>query len=214
MHSRSLQLFKRHRHALPWLVVKKSLAGLVTIETLVLFECDLADRATAHGYEPPDPAVLRIDDVASPLFARLCAKYAEKDFRERGMLPGRECYVALRDGDIAGYAWVSDDSMHVDEVACVVPIAADEVFIYDCFVDAAHRGAGIYPAMLRTALAGCAARQGVRRAVIGAASVNQASIRGIRKAGFREWKRIHYLQCGTMQRWWGLDSRIPRTSAT
>ena len=210
---RSVQAFKRHRYSLPWLLLKKSLAGLVTIETLVLFDYDLQTWPKPIGRDPTGLAVCRVDDVTSPLFARLCAKYPDKDFPERGALPGRECYVAVCDDDIAGYAWVSADSLHVDEIACTLPLAPDEVFIYDCFVDEAHRGKGIYPLMLQAALRDCAAQRHIRRALIGAASVNHASLRGIRKAGFREWKRVHYVACGSMQRWWGLAPAATRASA-
>lgn len=207
-----LQLFKRHRHSLPWLLLKKLLGGVITIETLVLFVCELEawrpEVRDRRGLE-----LCRIDDVESPVFAQLCAKYPDKDFRARRAIPRRQCYVALRNGEIAGYAWVSADGLHVDEIACAFPLAADEVFIYDCFVDEAFRGEGIYPAMLRAALDGCAAQKGIRRAVIGAVSVNHASLRGIRKAGFREWKRIYYLQCGSLQRWWGLDPVAARAGA-
>lgn len=210
---RGLQLFKRHRYALPWLLLKKCVSGVVTIETLVVFDVQLDAWKRQEHRNLPGLTLSRIDDSESPVFAQLCAKYPDKDFRERYVLPRRDCYVALRTGEIAGYAWVSADSLHVDEIACAFPLAADEVFIYDCFVDEAFRGEGIYPAMLRAALEGCAAQKGVRRAVIGAVSVNHASLRGIRKAGFREWKRIHYLQCGNLQKWWGLDPPAARASA-
>jgi GNAT superfamily N-acetyltransferase len=213
MATHGVQLFKRHGYALPWLVLKKSVASFMTFETLVLFESTLDARALQGASDRPGVTVIHIDDRQSPVFDRLCETYPDKDFRERIAVPGRECYVALREGDVAGYAWVSTDAMHVDEIACVLPIAADEVFIYDCFVDEACRGAGIYPAMLRAALAGCAAMPGVSRAVIGAVSVNKASLRGIMKAGFCELKRIHYLQCGGIQHWWGLEPRATRASA-
>lgn len=213
MGTRGLQAFKRYRYSLPWLLLKKSLGGIVTLETLVLFDYDLDARKRPDTRTRPGLTVCRVEDPSGPLFARLCEKYPEKDFRVRRALPGRQCYVAVRDDDIAGYAWVSSDSLHVDEIACTLPLAADEVFIYDCFVDEAHRGEGIYPAMLETALADCAAQPGVRRAVIGAASFNHASIRGIRKAGFRELKRIHYVACGNLQRWWGLAPAVAGANA-
>ncbi|MDY6983616.1 MAG: GNAT family N-acetyltransferase [Pseudomonadota bacterium] len=208
-----LQLFKRHRSALPWLLLKKGMSGVVTIETLVVFDVELETWTRHEHRESPGLMLCRITDSESPVFAQLCTKYPNKDFRERYVMRQRECYVALRNGEIAGYAWVSADSLHVDEIACTFPLAADEVFIYDCFVDEAFRGGGIYPAMLRAALDDCAAQKGIRRAVIGAVSVNHASLRGIRKAGFRERKRIHYLQCGPLQRWWGLDPVTARADA-
>jgi GNAT superfamily N-acetyltransferase len=212
MATHGIQLLKRHRYALPWLVLKKSVARFMTFETLVLFNFTLAGNARPEQRDPPGLCVLRID-AQSPVFMRLCEKYPGKQFRERLAVSGRECFVAIRDGEVAGFAWVSCDAMYVDEIGCSLPIAADEVFIYDCFVDEAFRGQGIYPAMLHAVLAASAAKPGIRRAVIGAVSTNHASLRGIRKAGFRECKRVRYLQCGELRRWWGLDAEAASTTS-
>jgi len=203
MSTRALQALKQHRFHLPWLLIKKFIASVVRIETLVLFRRALDDVShhTAPGLD-----IVPANDAASQLFRRLCAKYPEKNFQERLGLRGRNCYVALRNGDIAGYGWLSTDSLYVDEIACTYPLAPGEVFIYDCFVDDAYRGQGIYPAILEATLSDCSKRSDIHTAVIGAISVNQASIRGIRKAGFKEWKRIHYVEWGRRQHWWGLDA--------
>lgn len=207
MSTRALQAIKRHRFALPWLLVKKSLGNLVRIETLVLFRYQLGSGlATGPAPLPRGLQISRIDEPSDPVFRDLCARYPHKDFRERIGLSGRLCYVALCEDRVAGYGWVSSDSVYVDEIARAFPLSQGEVFIYDCYVDAAHRGRGIYPALLRAILGDLETRDGLGHAVIGAASVNHASLRGIRKAGFREWKRVHYLGWGNQHRWWGLDA--------
>lgn len=65
-----------------------------------------------------------------------------------------------------------------------LPLREGEVYIHYCETDPAHRGKGLYPAMLRLAAARLA-EAGYRTAYIACATDNAASVRGILKAGFR-----------------------------
>jgi len=67
----------------------------------------------------------------------------------------------------------------------------DEVYLYDAFTFAEYRGQNLYPALLQRVL-DSSHRQGLRRALIFVLSDNTASIRGVQKAGFREFQRVTY----------------------
>jgi RimJ/RimL family protein N-acetyltransferase len=200
------QAWKTHRGSLPWVVLRKLFAKFVRTETLIVFSRDV--RGNISPLISRDPSVL-ITCVAAPsaeIFQRLCARYPQKKFAERLRRGGQQCFIATRDGVIAGYSWVSTTELYVAEIERIYPVATDEVFIYDCFVEAAFRGAGIYPAMLQAAVNESRKRNdNLERAVIAASVLNHASIRGILKAGFAEEKRIRYVECLQKQKWWGFS---------
>jgi ribosomal protein S18 acetylase RimI-like enzyme len=207
MKSRILQALKTYRFTLPWMLLKKGLAPFVRIETLSIYRLPLSAVATEAKVPNSPLAVVRIADTGSELLRKLCAKYTPNNFASR-INQERCCYVALRGDVIAGYAWVATGALYIDEIARACRIPAGEIFIYDAFVDAEQRGRGIYPAMLAAVLADYRREGNTQAALIAAASVNQASIRGIRKAGFEEWKKVGYLEWRKKQRWWGLDDNV------
>ena len=67
----------------------------------------------------------------------------------------------------------------------------DEVYLYDAFTFAEYRGQNLYPTLLQRIL-DFSRQQGLRRALIFVLSDNTASIRGVQKAGFREFQRVTY----------------------
>jgi GNAT superfamily N-acetyltransferase len=186
-------------------LVKKLLAKFVRLETLVVYSCDL--RMHEHKLSAANPAIniIRIDEPRHEDFIRLCHKHPERGFPARLQLEGQQCIVAMHNNHIAGYAWVAGKDLYVDEIACTYTVAKDEVFIYDCFVEPEHRGAGIYPAMLAFILDDSRHRAHLKTASIAAVAVNRASIRGILKAGFTEQRRIRYVEYRRKQLWWGID---------
>src|SRR5205085_7281086 len=97
---------------------------------------------------------------------------------------GRRCYVALVDGAIAGYGWVSFEEEAISELGMSFRLASDEVYIWDCASLPAYRGQRLYPALLSHMLTDLR-EEGLHRAWIGADSVSLASQKGIILAGFQ-----------------------------
>lgn len=206
MASRLRQAVKAHRHALPWVVVKRLLGSFLKVETLVVFERALT--SCPPHFVPADPAlrIVRVDSPEQAAFVRLSSMYPGKHFPARLQRPGQQCFIALHDDKVAGYAWVAATDLYLEEIACTYRVASGEIFIYDCFVEPEYRGCGIYPAMLAYVLAHAARNEQLTCATIAAAAENFASIRGIVKAGFAVRKRIRYVACCQKQKWWGLDA--------
>jgi len=198
--------WKTYRSSLPWVLLRRLLGRFVRIETLVVYRHELRDFPASPSANDSVTHVMRIDDVSSEAFRRLCRKYPDKRFYERLRRKAQHCFVALRDNTIAGYAWATTDDLYIDEIACMYPVAPDEIFIYDCFVDAASRGLGVYPSMLEFIIRESHQRDGnLKSAGIAASALNRASIRGVLKAGFVEQKRIRYVECLQKQKWWGFN---------
>lgn len=201
------QACKTHGAALPWVLVQKLLARYFKTATVIIYRRGLRDSVPLVSRPVPTVRVARIDDAGSPLFRSLCDHFPHCDFESRMQREGRQCYVALRDNRIAGYAWVASTSLYIDEIACQYPVDSREIFIFDCHVYSEYRGAGIYPFMLDTMLLDCRERiKSAERACIASTSVNRASIRGIRKAGFVETNRVRYLEWGGRRHWWGVNA--------
>jgi GNAT superfamily N-acetyltransferase len=198
------RVWKKYGASLPWMLLRKLFGKFVRVETLVVYRRDLRQLPLPHANTSPAQFVC-LNDSTSETLQSLCRKYPEKKCHERLRRPGQQCYVALRAGQGAGYAWLTRADIYVDEIACMYPISGDEIFIYDCFVDPACRGAGIYPELLRFMMRDSRIQNAnLQEAAIAASVLNRASIRGISKAGFIEHKRIHYVECLQKQRWWGL----------
>lgn len=97
---------------------------------------------------------------------------------------GRRCYVALVDGLLASYGWVSLREEWISELGMQLHLAPGDAYVWDCASLPEYRGQGLYPGLL-----GYIARElraeGLRRVWIGADTGKVASQRGITRAGFR-----------------------------
>ena len=92
---------------------------------------------------------------------------------------------------IVSYCWVARKAVEIGEIGCAINPRDDEIYLYDAFTFAEYRGQNLYPAVLRRILEH-SRDAGLRRALIFVMHDNAASIRGVRKAGFREFQRVTY----------------------
>lgn len=199
---------RQHRSALPLVMLRKLLPAWCSMETLILLRQSLHAARTVPEPRLAGLAIQQIHATDVPLLKQLCAAWPDKAFAERLAQPGRYCWVVLQGGRIAGYAWVACLAQPIDEIGCDFNPVHGECYIHDCFVVPACRGAGLYPYLLARVLQDCSTLDGsLRSAVIGVVATNQASLRGIRKAGFSAFARILHLQCGSRRWWWGRPAR-------
>lgn len=178
----------------------------VTLQTLLLYSWDLQDMAESGSDVAAQCQISEVPGPDSSLFAALCARFPGRDFASRWH-QGQQCFVASINGLIAGFGWVAHGRLWIDEIELLYELGPGEVFIYDCYVDAFHRGVGIYPALIDAA-ARNARRAGSAPAVALIASMawNKASIRGIGKTNFKKCRRIRYLKLIGLRKWWWLPA--------
>lgn len=205
---------RTYRFDLPLLALKKLLAPVLTTEKLLVYRKDVqALSASAPRVGPVDGIPLAIHNLSgedTDLFAELCRQFPEKAFATRWHASGTQCFVAVTGGVIAGYAWVGRHRLHIAEINYHYPLAKDELFIYDCFVTPQHRGQGIYPTMIGAIMeASRSEKPEMARALIAVSSMNKASIRGVLKAGFIEFRKIAYVNWQGREQWWGLEGLQP-----
>ena len=108
----------------------------------------------------------------------------------REALCGADLLLAIVDeqGHVASYGFVLFESFYKQ----VLRESADTPMIGNCFTDPGRRGRGFYPRLLRAACCRLA-DEGYRRIIITCAPDNQASVRGIEKAGFRRVRTLSSL---------------------
>ena len=109
---------------------------------------------------------------------------------------GHTVFTAQVGGDLAAYGWSAGERAHIGGLDLAFGIPPDERYLWDFVTMPAFRGRGIYPLLLQAIL---------RRQAddadgfwIGHEPSNEASRRGIVKAGFRVAGQIWRLPDGTL----------------
>jgi GNAT superfamily N-acetyltransferase len=94
---------------------------------------------------------------------------------------GHEIFLALVADEPAGYGWLARRSGGIEELDYSFDLPDGDGYLWDFVTLPAWRGQGVYPHLLQAIV-----RQepGVERFWIGYEANNQASARGIQKAGF------------------------------
>lgn len=162
-----------------WLFAKK---------TLCLFEVDFREAPA-----PACDARLAVDyhqiDGATWAGGRQTAQLPERYLYPARFARGEHFWTVQQGDQILAYCWATQEPVEIGEIRCVMSPRPDEVYLYDAFTFPDYRGQNLYPALLQRVLD--ASRQaGLRRALIFVMSDNRASIRGVQKAGFREFQRV------------------------
>ncbi len=120
---------------------------------------------------------------------------------QRRFAAGRRCFVALVDGAIATYGWVSHGVESIGELERSFRMAPDEAYIWDCATLAPYRGQHLYCALLGHIVT-TLCRDGTRRIWIGASLDNTPSIRGFAAAGFQPVLTLTSLRLLGVRRAW------------
>lgn len=151
------------------------------------------DRGTLWVRELPGNASSLVVPGCDVAFAELdcgtreqrpwVANDLDAEWAQARLRAGRRCFVAVSDGVVVSYAWVSRDCERVGELERVFVLPARDRYIWDCATLPAYRGQHLYTALLTHVLA-TLKNEGVVRAWIGASRANGPSIRGIVRAGF------------------------------
>jgi L-amino acid N-acyltransferase YncA len=161
---------------------------LFATKTLCLFEVDLK-AAPALPCEARIAVEYRCIDATSWAVQHNTTRLLERHLYPARFARGEHFWIAHQADDILAYCWATQEPVEIGEIRCVMSPRSDEVYLYDAFTFAEHRGQNLYPALLQRML-DASRKAGLRRALIFVMSDNTASIRGVQKAGFREFQRV------------------------
>ena len=106
---------------------------------------------------------------------------------------GESVWVALEGGMVLSYCWMSDQVTSIGEIEKRIMLADNEVYLYDAFTHAPHRGRKLFPSLLVAALHHLRDR-GIYRAIIGVLDENVASRNAINRAGFRLFQKFYSIR--------------------
>jgi GNAT superfamily N-acetyltransferase len=168
-----------------------------TRELSTLWVCDL-ERAALALVSPRRAAIFQ--ELEAPSREQIAHAMGSADLHpavER-LQAGRRCFVAIVEGRIASYAWVSSGCEHVGELERVFVLPEGDCYVWDCATVPDQRGRHLYTALLSHTLF-CLKGEGVRRVWIGASRANSFSTRGIIRAGFSPAIETSYLRLGRLR---------------
>jgi GNAT superfamily N-acetyltransferase len=103
---------------------------------------------------------------------------------ERRAMAADASLALLEDDSIAGYGWVSHDTIRIYELKLAVPIPRGHAYIWDCATLPPYRGRGIFSGLLRFLLEDLRL-QGDIQAWGAVAPGNEPSLHAFSRAGFR-----------------------------
>ncbi|MCY4514789.1 MAG: GNAT family N-acetyltransferase [Candidatus Tectomicrobia bacterium] len=167
------------------------MAPMLTKKTLCLFEVDLSSGGLPSCEARLAVEYRLLDAVAwseQPNVDHVTDRLLFQSRFERG----EHIWTAHNEDDkIVSYCWVTTKPVEIGEIGCAINPRPDEIYLYDAFTFAEYRGQNLYPAVMHRILSH-SQEAGLRRALIFVMSDNVASIRGVRKSGFREFQRVTY----------------------
>jgi GNAT superfamily N-acetyltransferase len=95
---------------------------------------------------------------------------AEGDLVATRLARGCRCFGVSRDGELAGYGWLSTEPEWIGELELEIKPRPGEAYVWNCYTLAPHRRRGV----LRALLAGIRARaqaEGMKRVWIGSVAI-------------------------------------------
>ena len=108
---------------------------------------------------------------------------------------GKRCFIATVGGAIAAYGWVTPKGEWIGELDRAILLDGDEAYIWHCATLPAHRGRGLYKALLAAMLTALAS-EGYRRVWIGCSLANTPSVRAFAALGLRPVVVVDYWRLG------------------
>lgn len=119
---------------------------------------------------------------------------------------GRLCFVARLQGRLVAVTWAAVDHAWSCFLSCEIPVAADEVYVYDSFTSPELRGKGVSPA-IGTHVLRYFHEAGYRCAIRAVESTNRSSLRAVAKAGYLPYGDIGYVTIGPWRRYFYRKNR-------
>jgi GNAT superfamily N-acetyltransferase len=164
---------------------------------VLIFERDIA-RASASATSDIDVEVreLRCDDIAAYGRYRPERDVAELD---RRLAAGMRCFLTLSEGHVVGELWVVTVELWLAQLERLVPLAPDELWVYEAFVIPELRGRNV--ATVRATLVGERLKnEGYRRLLWLVSPHNRPQLGSAAKLGARRLGSAGYVRLGPFRR--------------
>ncbi len=120
---------------------------------------------------------------------------------QQRLAAGKRCYVAVVEGALAAYGWVSWNEEDIGEIGLRIHLMPGEAYVWDCATLPSYRRLRLYTALLAHISEQLRA-EGLCRLWIGADADNTASQKGIALAGFRPVADLVVTRVIALRRFW------------
>jgi RimJ/RimL family protein N-acetyltransferase len=160
-------------------------------ERLIILFRDVMESSAPTESRPDSALVFR--EATSADSARYAADIgtdSPASFRRR-LTSNTRCFIVVSDGLFVHSTWVTTAAAWTREIQRYFCPPPGDAYIYESFTRPEVRGRGVYPFAL-DGITDWLAKRSIGRAWIGAEADNQASLRALHKAGFREGFQIPY----------------------
>lgn len=181
-------------------VIRKLLPAGAEYSSIIVYAIDPASVVRTAPSAATNIEFQKFSSLSDDLICLLSGTYTPALLQQRLQNDGQQVHVAIQQGALAAYAWVTTSSCFISEIKYSFIMTDHSCYIYDCYVAPSCRGRGVYQRLLRNVLANIAdsglAHTAPQVAYIAAEPGNAASIRGIARAGFRRAGQARYLCLG------------------
>ena len=173
---------------------------LITLDRLDVFVCSRA--MILRSEDRPD---LEFRPLKSNDFSRMCRRtdrfgeQARLYYEQRGITSAFGVFV---DGELGHISWAYTAEEYKREPYERFRLDAGEAEIVNCFTADAYRGKGLYPYAVRLIAAQLLSR-GFERVFMNIEPGNEASRRGILKAGLKSYAQVLHLRSPAIKKWRG-----------
>ena len=120
---------------------------------------------------------------------------------EKRMMHGDRCFVSWHRGAIVDACWTATGSVYVPYLGRFMHIPEGDVYSYDSFTDASHRGRGIYMAR-NSFTARTHQAEGLKRSIALVAFENYAAWLILSRSGLKTLGAYHYLRTPVKGIYW------------
>lgn len=203
---KSLDAFKQYRLGIFNIILNKLSPEKFSYKKLDLFYYDLQREISDAPPVNKSVTVKKVLDPEDEVFKQFRKKFPAEEFVTRLKKDKESAYIALKEGDIAAYAWVTEKEKDLRTINYKFPLDEDEIFLYACYVAREYRGKGLHSILLYERLKDYSRNSRFKTAYTAAISVNEGSKKGIKKMGFKYYNRVIYLRIFNWQKWWGLEN--------
>jgi len=139
--------------------------------------------------EKPDPTLEIKELVLSDIDQMLAVMYLSRANICRRFGRGERCFAVIDDGGIATYFWAQFGARYIDGLRLTFNLKSNQAWFYNAITVKRARGKGYYPNIIRY-MNQTLASDGFDEFFIDVEEKNLASIRGMKKAGFKEIVKI------------------------
>ena len=132
---------------------------------------------------PPSSVPIQITEVDSRTMGGIAAVMGQEgDLAVTRLARGCRCFAAWRQGELAGYGWVSTQAEWIGEIQVELEPGPSEAYIWNCVTVPEHRRRGVFGALL-LGITEWGRAAGLSRLWIGSVAI--PAEKAVRPAGFK-----------------------------